>query len=111
MRAEGHRKAEEDIERSIAKLEPDLNPDVGRLAIEGAWGGAFQWSAFGCETRYHQHQNNHTRLGRFLRNFSEGTAANWWEALDALRQGGWYGGEPDAIEMHRALDLLANIRA
>ncbi len=61
MLAEAHRKAAEDSEKSIAKLQPDADPDVARLAIEGAWGAAFHWIAFGCETKHRQHQNNHTR--------------------------------------------------
>ena len=111
MLAEAHRKAAEDIEKSIAKLQPDADPEVARLAIEGAWGAAFHWIAFGCEIKHHQHQNNHTRLGRFLRGFGESTTADQWENLDALRQGGWYGGERDAADVQKALALLAAIRS
>ena len=45
MKAEGHRQAAEQIEKGIAKLQPDTDPEVGRLAIEGAWGASFQWIA------------------------------------------------------------------
>jgi len=62
MLAENHRKAAESIEKGVAKLQPDADPTMGRLAIEAAWGAAFHWIAFGCETRHHQHKNNHTRL-------------------------------------------------
>ena len=64
----------------------------------------------GCETKYQHHLNNHTRLGRFLRSLGEKTAADWWEALDLTRQAGWYGGEPDPADAHKALSLLEQIR-
>ncbi len=110
MKAEGHRQAAEQIEKGIAKLQPDTDPEVGRLAIEGAWGASFQWIAFGCETKYQQHQNNHTRLGRFLRTLGEETTALWWVRIDALRQKTWYGGVPDLADVQDALALLQNIR-
>ena len=109
MKAEGHRQAAEQLEKGIAKLQPDTDPEVARLAIEGAWGASFQWIAFGCETKYQQHQNNHTRLGHFLRILGEGTVALWWERVDARRQGGWYGGVPDPEDVQDALALLQNI--
>src|SRR5690348_13988393 len=80
MLADAHRKAAEDIESTILPLQ--AQPRAARVVIEGAWGAAFQWIAFGCETKYQQHLNNHTRLGRFLRSLGEKTAADWWEALD-----------------------------
>ena len=110
MKAEGHRLAAEQIEKGLAKLQPDIDPEMARLAIEGAWGASFQWIAFGCETKYHQHQNNHTRLGHFLRTLGEGTVALWWERIDTRRQKGWYGSEPDPAEAQDALALLQNIR-
>jgi len=111
MLAENHRKAAESIEKGVAKLQPDADPTMGRLAIEAAWGAAFHWIAFGCETRHHQHKNNHTRLGRFLRDLGEENAAGLWERLDARRQGGWYGGEPEPAEVQSALALLEQIRS
>jgi len=65
MLADAHRKAAEDIESTILPLQAQLR--AARVVIEGAWGAAFQWLAFGCATKYQHHLNNHTRLGRFLR--------------------------------------------
>lgn len=110
MLAEGHRKAAEGIEKGLIKLQPDADPTVARLAIEAAWGAIIQWVAFGCETKYQQHQNNHKRLGYFLRNLGEGTVARWWERVDILRQGSWYGGEPDPNEVQEAQVLLEQVR-
>jgi hypothetical protein len=108
MLANAHRKAAEDIESTILPLQ--AQPRAARVVIEGAWGAAFQWIAFGCETKYQQHLNNHTRLGRFLRSLGEKAAADWWEALDLTRQAGWYGGEPDIADADKALSLLEQIR-
>ena len=108
MLAAAHRKAAEDIESTILSLQ--AHPRAARVVIEGAWGAAFQWIAFGCETKHHQHLNNHTRLGRFLRGLDEKAAADWWEALDLIRQAGWYGGEPDSADAARAVSLLEQIR-
>jgi hypothetical protein len=83
---------------------------AARVIIEGAWGAAFQWIAFGCKTKFQQHLNNHTRLGRYLRSLGEKATADWWEALDLTRQAGWYGGEPDPADAHKALSLLEQIR-
>ncbi len=110
MLAGNHRKAAEGIEKSIVILQPSLDSGVARVIIESAWGAAFHWVAFGCETKYQQHQNNHTRLGRFLRDLGEKTIAERWETLDRARQGGWYGGEPDPVEIQGPLALLEEIR-
>lgn len=74
MLAQAHRKKAERIEKTITKLQHDADPDA---IIELAWGATFQWTAFGCETKYGQHQNNHTRLARFLTSFGETAAASW----------------------------------
>ncbi len=110
MLAENHRKAAESIEQGILKLQPDTDPTIGRLAIEGAWGASFQWIAFGCETKYQKHLNNHKRLGHYLRDLGEDTVASWWERVDARRQGSWYGGEPEPVDVQNALALLEQIR-
>jgi len=106
MLAEGHRKAAEGIEKSISKLLPDLDSGAVRVIIESAWGAAFHWIAFGCETKHQQHKNDHARLGRFLRDLE----AALWDTLDRDRQGGWYGGEPDPAEIQEPLACLEQIR-
>lgn len=108
MLAANHRKAAEDIEGTLIPLQAIARSE--RVVVEGAWGAAFHWIAFGCETKYQQHQNNHTRLGRFLRSFGEYTVADWWERLDTVRQGGWYGGDPVVSHVQEALTLLEHIR-
>src|SRR3954454_16035041 len=70
-------------------------PHAARIVIEGAWGAAFHWIAFGCETKHHVHQESHARLGTFLRRHGEGAVAEWWEEIDRIRKGGWYGKSPE----------------
>ncbi len=107
MLADGHRNAAENIEATIALL--GASPRAARLIIEGAWGAAFHWVAFGCETKHSKHQESHARLGTFLRSLGETTVADAWEQLDRIRQGGWYGSEPDATKVANALTLLGDI--
>ena len=108
MLADAHRDAAEDIEAAIAAL--IAAPRASRLVIEGAWGAAFHWIAFGCQTKHNVHQDSHAHLGTFLRGQgAKGTADNW-ERLDQARQGGWYGSRTDPQAQQNALDLLREIR-
>lgn len=107
MLATAHRQAAEDIEKSIQQLQGTSY--AARLIIEGAWGAAFHWIAFGCQTKHQSHQESHTRLGSFLRHQGEGAVADWWEDLDRIRQGGWYGGGTDSLKVQQALDFLGRI--
>src|SRR6266699_3688402 len=104
MLAEGHRQAAEDIEKTILSLQTASY--AARMIIEGAWGAAFHWIAFGCETK----RESHARLGSFLRSQGEGAVAELWENLERVRQGGWYGRSTEPERIQRALDLLENIR-
>jgi hypothetical protein len=91
MLADAHRRAAEGIERALKKVWPSIDPDEGRLVIEGAWSASFHWIAYACQTKHRQHQESHARLGSFLRGLGETKAADWWERQDRLRQGGLYG--------------------
>ncbi|HEX9131164.1 MAG TPA: hypothetical protein VF844_02610 [Ktedonobacteraceae bacterium] len=82
MLVETHRRAAEDIEKTILPLQ--ATSYAARVIIEGAWGAAFHWIAFGCETKH----QSHARLGTFLRRQGEEAVAEWWEEIDRVRQGG-----------------------
>jgi hypothetical protein len=107
MLADDHRTAAEDIETSITSL--SSVPRSGRIIIEGAWGAAFHWIAYGCATKHNRHQESHARLGSFLRSLGESQTADTWERLDSLRQGGWYGTKTDPLAVSTALSLLQEI--
>jgi hypothetical protein len=61
MLADAHRVAAEDIDAMGA------SPRASWLIIEGAWGAAFHWIAFACQTKHGKHQESHARLGTFMR--------------------------------------------
>src|SRR5579884_115389 len=110
MHAPAHRQAAEDIEADVVALQ--TQPHESRLAIEGCWGAAFHWIAYGCETKHGQHRESHIRLGAFLRNdVGEPAIADWWDELERLRQGGWYGGQFDETRLQRALTVLGEVRS
>ena len=104
MLADGHRQAAEDIEKTITPLQ--TMSYAARVVIEGAWGAAFHWIAFGCETKHQSHQESHARLGSYLRRHGENDVAERWEDIDRARQGGWYGSSPEPARVQRAIDLL-----
>ena len=108
MLAEDHRKAAEDIEVVLAPLHPI--PRADRVIIESAWGAAFHWIAYSCETKHHQHQESHAKLVSFLRSLGEIAAADWWATLERFRQGGWYGKNTDPAAAQKALAVLDQIR-
>lgn len=108
MLAPAHRQAAEDIEATVASIQSQ--PRAGRLVIEGCWGAAFHWIAFGCETKHTQHQDHHARLGTYLRSQGEPHIAADWEELEHLRQGGWYGGQFGSASMQRAQELLEEVQ-
>lgn len=108
MLAEGHKQAAEDIEKTIMPLQ--TTSYAARLTIEGAWGAAFHWIAYGCATKHNNHQESHARLGTYLRRLGQNAVAEWWEDLEHVRQGGWYGKNTDAMTVQFALDLLEKVR-
>ncbi len=108
MLAPAHRQAAEGIERGITALHG--TPGNERLGIGGAWGSAFHWIAFGCETKHGRYQESHARLGALLRTQGEAGIAGWWDQMERLRQGGWYGQRTDPASVGQALELLREIR-
>jgi hypothetical protein len=107
--ADAHRSAAEDIEATITPLIGVSH--AARMVIEGAWGAAFHWIAFGCQMKHGTHQESHARLGTFLRARGESATADRWERLDQLRQGGWYGTRTDLITVNTAYALMQEIRS
>jgi hypothetical protein len=107
MLPDGHRQAAEDIEAVAKALQ--ANPRAGRVVIESCWGAAFHWIAYGCQRKHAGHQDSHARMISYLRGLGEPGVAGWWERLDNIRQGGWYGNQPYPGDVQKALDLLEEI--
>ena len=92
VRDDAHRQAALDIEQAIDDLgDPAAKPYISRSVIEDYRGAAFHWIAYGCQHKYGKHKENHSQLGRFLRDLGESSVADWWDRLDERRRGGWYG--------------------
>ena len=108
MLAPAHRQAAGDIEAALPPLQADQR--FGRVTVESAWGAAFHWIAFGCQTKHSSHQESHARLATFLRTLGEPAVAQWWEQLERLRQGAWYGNQVSPAAVAQALDLLREVR-
>jgi hypothetical protein len=108
MLAEGHRRAAEDIEKTVLSLQ--ATSTAARMVIEGAWGAAFHWIAYGCATKHQHHRESHARLGSYLRGLEEPVVAEWWEDMERVRQGGWYGNSPEPAAIEKALTVLDKIR-
>ena len=108
MLAASHNQAATEIETSIAGLTQD--PGAARIVTEGSWGAAFHWIAFGTQSKHGQHQDSHARLATSLRTLGEPAVATWWEQLERLRRGGWYGMQTHAANVQEAQEMLRNIR-
>lgn len=92
MTAADHKTAAEDLERALADLgDPAAKPYIRRLLMESYFGTAFHWIAYGTATKHGSHKENHSGLVSFLRGLGEQTVATRWQALENLRNGGWYG--------------------
>ena len=70
--------------------------------IENYWGAAFHWIAYGCQRKHGQHKENHTQLGRYLRDQGEPAIADRWDQLERSRQGSMYGHAIAAADVQKA---------
>lgn len=105
MLADAHRDAALDIEDTLARMsDPAAWPRANRMLIDGYWGASFHWIAYGCQQKYAKHKEKHSGLVAFLREIGEPDVAVWWEALENIRNAGWYGhqAEPDNVQKAQA---------
>lgn len=111
MLADAHRQAALDLEQSIADMgDPAVKPYLARAAIELYWAAAFHWIAYGCQTKHGKHKENHTKLGRYLRDLGEPGIGGLWDALEVRRQGGLYGHQASLTEVDEVRSLWQDIR-
>ncbi len=100
MLVDAHRQAALDLEQAIAALgDPNTHPYISRLLIEAYWGAAFHWIAVGCQERHGKHKENHTQLGKFLRDQGKQTVAAIWDRLDERRRAAWYGHQTGSADI------------
>jgi|SRR5260221_8804116 hypothetical protein len=91
MRADAHRDHALQFEHAITVLgDPVADPYVSISLIENYWAAGFHWIAYGCQQKHGKHKENHTQLGRYLRDLSEPAMAAAWDRLENTRQGAMY---------------------
>ncbi len=111
MLADAHRQAALDLEQSISDMgDPAAKPYLTRAAIELYWAAAFHWIAYGCQTKHGKHKENHTKLGRYLRDVGEPGVGGLWDTLETRRQGGLYGHQTAPPNVDEARSLYQDIR-
>jgi hypothetical protein len=111
VRDDAHRQAALDIEQTIDDLgDPAVKPYIGRSVIEDYRGAALHWIAYGCQRKHGKHKENHTHLGRFLRDPGESTVVDWWDRLDERRRSGWYGHQTTVGDVQTIQGYWRNIR-
>ncbi len=112
MLADAHQQAALDLEQSIADMgDPAAKPYLARAVIELYWASAFHWIAYGCQTKHGKHKENHTKLGRYLRDISEPTVADWWDRLEEKRRGGLYGHQTTPADVQTAQQYWQDIKS
>lgn len=84
--------------------DPAADPDIAPSLIENYWSAAFHWIAFGCQQKHGKHKENHTMLGRYLRDLGEQALATHWDALERTRQGALYAYNAALTDVNRAHD-------
>jgi hypothetical protein len=72
MRVDGHEQHARQLEHAITLLgDPVTDPDIAISLIEHYWAAAFHWVAIGCQRKHERHKENHSQLGRYLRDLGE----------------------------------------
>lgn len=91
--------------------DPAADPDLGPGLIEILWSAAFHWIAYGCQRKHGQHKENHTQLGRYLRDMGDTVVAFHWDSLEHARRGAMYGHAATLADVQQAQTDWQAIRA
>jgi hypothetical protein len=112
MRVDGHEQHAQQLEHAITLLgDPAADPDVGISLIELYWAASFHWIAVGCQKKHGRHKENHTQLGKYLRDLGEPAIAARWDRLEIARQGALYAYSTALADVSGAHDNWQAIRA
>ncbi|MDI6708848.1 MAG: hypothetical protein QME47_07185 [Candidatus Thermoplasmatota archaeon] len=107
MRGEGHLEKAKKIERSAEKLDPDTDSE---LIIEGLYGAAHHYIAYGVQMKHGEHTDKHTQNPALLKKYGHDEIRAKFEVLDSLRTGDFYGGRTDGERVRKAKAILAEIK-
>jgi hypothetical protein len=111
MRADAHQQRAQQLEHGITAMgDPDADPDLAPGIIELYWGAAFHWVASGCQAKHGKHKENHTQLGRYLRDLGEPAIGDAWDRLELKRQGAMYAFTATPEQVARTRDDWQEIR-
>jgi hypothetical protein len=111
MRADGHEHHARQLEHALTLLgDPITDPDIAISLIEHYWAAGFHWVAYGCQVKHGKHKENHTQLGRYLRDLGESTVAEVWDRLELKRQGAMYAYAATPEQAAKARDDWQEIR-
>jgi hypothetical protein len=110
MRGEKHLQNARELEASIqelAKLDPDEHI---RLIVEGAFGAAHHYIAYGCDSKHGVHSDKHEGVSAMLRRLGHERISETFERLDTIRHGRFYGGKRNGEIVEEILRLLEQIK-
>jgi hypothetical protein len=107
MKVEGHLKKAKKIEESAEKLNPEEDSE---LIIEGLYGAAHHYIAYGLQVKHSEHADKHTQDPVLLKRYGYDEIRAKFEALDSLRTGDFYGGRANGERVRKAKELLAEIK-
>lgn len=109
MRKEDHLRSAREMEASARALAEE-NPDAHvRVITEAIFGAAHHYIAYGLENRVGEHLDKHAGVQALMRKHGFGEEASYFEKLDSIRAGRFYGRKGDAKEVKAAFNLLEKI--
>jgi hypothetical protein len=110
MRGEKHLQNARELEvsiRELAKLDPDKHI---RLIVEGAFGAAHHYIAYGCDLKHGVHSDKHEGVPAMLRRLGREEISKIFERLDTIRHGRFYGSKRNGEIVEEILQLLENLK-
>ena len=110
MKPEGHRARAEEIERSVQTL-MNLDAEVHVATIvEGAYGAAQQYIAYGMQRHVGHHVDGHVGLVRAMNGAGFASIAALFGQVERMRAGHWYGGQANGGAAQAAVEILEEIK-
>lgn len=85
--------------------------DDSELIIEGLYGAAHHYVAYGLQMKHGTHSDKHAQDFLALKEYGHEDVRSKFETLDSLRTGDFYGGRTNGERVAKARKLLAEIKA
>lgn len=110
MKPEGHLARAEEIERTVQTL---MNLDASlhvATIVEGAYGAAQHYIAYGMQRHVGHHVDGHVGLIRALKGAGFASVATLFGQLERMRAGRWYGSQGNGGSAQAAVDIMEEIK-